>query len=157
MDRQMVPAGVPERRMTAWHNPTKRAQSVVINDTGNAFAFVVQPGETKELDSRYDRAINTRDCGREDCHRTGWFCTRGHDGNVVGGGAPLLRRVGHSDTLDPSLDPDAQARKSVEAEIDREVERERILAGARARRSAELEEANKLLAGDRPVRGKTGG
>lgn len=144
MDRQVIPHGVPERTVTSWHNPTKYAQTVVIND-GNPFAFVVMPGETKDLDSRYDRVVHIRDCGRKECQLKGWFCTKGHDGNVQGGGAPLLQRVGHKDTLDSSLDPDFQARKHVEAQIEMEIERDKILAGARARRTAEIEEANRPL------------
>lgn len=134
--------GIPERRVTSWHNPTKDAQRVVLDDgNGRKFLFTVQPGETKELDSAYDRAIQMIDCGKDECHKRGWFCRNGHEGLIVGGGAPLLRRANRSDKLDPSLDPVAVARKSVEAQIAQEVEREKILTEARERRTAELEQA----------------
>jgi hypothetical protein len=133
MNRSSLPTSVPERKLTKWHNPTPNMQSVTIND-GAPFAFTVPPGETRELDSRYDRAVQMVDCGHD-------YCTAGHEGLVVGGGAPLLKRMGKDDKLDPSLDPDHAARKSVEAQIDQEVERERILEGARARREKELLDA----------------
>lgn len=132
MDAQAIRNGVPERKLTAWHNPTKTAQTVIIRD-GQPFAFTVGPGETKELDSRYDFVVHQRDCGKDECHRRGWFCRGEHDGLVVGGSAPLLQRVGHKDRLDASLDPDYQSKKAIHEEIDREVEREKILAQARAR------------------------
>jgi hypothetical protein len=138
MNRMTIPTGVPERRLTKWHNPLPHPQSVTIGYDGAPFMFVVPPGETRELDSRYDRAVQMVDCGHDECHKAGWFCTKGHEGLIVGGGAPLLRRVGKNDRLDSSLDPESAARKSVEAQVDLEIEREKILEKMRERRSAEM-------------------
>ncbi|MCL2450094.1 MAG: hypothetical protein FWD17_14195 [Polyangiaceae bacterium] len=140
--QQSIQNGIPEQRTTTWHNPTDKVQRVVIHEgNGLKFAFVLQPGETKPLDSRYDRTIHMVDCGQEECHRRGWFCSKGHDGIVVGGEAPLLKRVGCSDTLDQTLDPAASKRKEIEQQLDREIEREKIVAEARARRAAEYDAA----------------
>jgi hypothetical protein len=139
MDRNQVMQGVPERRLTRWHNPTPNAMTVVIRD-GNPFAFTVAAGETKELDSVYDHAVQMVDCGKDECHKKGWFCRAGHQGQVVGGGAPLLKRVGKTDSLDPSLDPEAAKLKEVRAELDREQEREILMIREREKREQAAKE-----------------
>lgn len=108
---------VPETRYSQWHNPTKHPQRVVIRTDHGQVAFVVNPGEIKQLDSVYDRAIHQIDCGQDECHRKGWFCTKGHDGLIVGGGAPLLQRVGAQETLHPTLDPAIVHKKELETAI----------------------------------------
>jgi hypothetical protein len=145
MDRNAILNGVPERKETQWHNPTPVAQSVVIRD-GAPFAFTVPPGETKSLDSRYDHAVQMVDCGKDECHKKGWFCRGGHEGMVVGGGAPLLKRVGKKDSLDPSLDPEFQKQKVIREEIDKEQERELLLAKERERRAVAAQDAQRPAA-----------
>lgn len=131
-------AGVPQQRTTRWHNPTSHPQRVVINDgNGVKFLFEVSPGETRELDSRYDRAIHMIDCGREECHRKGWFCHVGHEGSIVGGGAPMLRRVGKTDTMDPSLDPELAAKRARDEKVKEKIEEQKLLAEAHERQQAE--------------------
>lgn len=140
MNRNAVTQGVPQRRNTKWHNPTDRPQTVIIQD-GAPFAFTVAPGETSELDSRYDRAVQLIDCGRQDCHKKGWFCTEGHEGLIVGGQAPLLRRAGKSDRMDDSLDPAHATRKELEKQVNEELEKERLLGEMVARRKAMADKA----------------
>lgn len=113
-----VQDGVPQTTFTRWHNPTTHQQRVVLHGPRGQFAFVVPAGETRELDSSYDRAIQLVDCGQDGCHKkyaSGWFCTDGHDGVIVGGLAPLLKRVGKNDKLDPTLDPVLAEKKELEA------------------------------------------
>jgi hypothetical protein len=115
---------VPEHRTTAWHNPTSKPQRVKLATDGEGrsrqeFFFTVGPGETKELDSKYDRAIHMVDCQREECYRRGRFCTQGHEGQIQGGLAPLLQRVGKKDELDPSLDPVIAEKAMLEDELTR--------------------------------------
>ncbi len=132
--------GVPEMKMTRWHNPTKHLQTVIIADGGQPFAFIVQPGETRELPSKYDRVIHMVDCGKNECHRKGWWCQAGHSGAVMGGEAPLLVREGFEDTLDPTLDPVVQAEKDASAAADAAAK----LDAAKA--AAELQVAKSLTA-----------
>lgn len=108
----------PQRRYTRWHNPTDKRQTVIIEDSGEKFAFTVEPGDTQQLEAKYDRVIHQVDCGRSECHRRGWWCTQGHDGIVCGGSAPLLQREGANNSLDPSLDPGVQAMKEAKAHAD---------------------------------------
>jgi hypothetical protein len=111
------PQPVREKRVTRWHNPTSNTITAMIVEDGEVFSFSVPPGEERELDSKYDRALHQVDCGRDECHRKGWWCVAGHEGTVAGGNAPLLRRVGKNDKLDPMLDPEVQARKALEKSI----------------------------------------
>ena len=111
---------VPETTFTRWHNPTDHEQRVVLHGPRGQFKFVVPAGETRELDSTYDRAIQHVDCGKDECHRKragGWWCTEGHEGQIVGGLAPLLKRVGKGDKLDPVLDPKLAEKKELEAQL----------------------------------------
>lgn len=114
---------VPQPSYTQWHNPTAQEQRLVLEGPRGKFAFVVAPGETRELDGVYDRAVQLVDCGRDECHRRyagGWYCTSSHDGVIKGGLAPLLQRVGKRDKLHPSCDPAIAEKKALEAEIARE-------------------------------------
>lgn len=111
-------------RQTQWKNPTDKPQRVVLFDSTNRKLVVTwAPGEVKSVPSEYDNAIHRVDCGEEHCHKGagrrggGWYCTRGHNGTIVGGLAPLLVRVDHDDTLDPSLDPDLARKKQAEADV----------------------------------------
>lgn len=113
----MVRDEVPQTHFTTWHNPTGAEQSVVLHGPSGKFRFVLGPGQRRELDSVYDRAIQHIDCGREECRKGGWFCQKGHSGNIVGGLAPLLRRMGKDDKLDPVLDPAISEKKALEAQI----------------------------------------
>jgi hypothetical protein len=94
-------------RFTAWHNPTKttvRARIFTGPDTGYK-VFEVPPGETRELPSDYDAAIQN---------------VRG--GRVVSGLAPQLRRaVGKTPPLDPALDAEGAAARARELETQRAV------------------------------------
>lgn len=112
---------IAEHKQTEWCNPTVRAMRVVLTEGEGrghqSFVFIVPPGETRELDSRYDRAIHMIDCGRDDCYRKGRFCSAGHEGLIVGGLAPLLVRVGKNDTLDKSLDTALAEKEIAEAEL----------------------------------------
>jgi hypothetical protein len=130
----------PETVFTQWHNPTKDTQRVVLHGPRGRFAFVLKPGETLPLDSVYDRAIQVINCGREECQRRpagGFYCNAGHDGQVVGGAAPLLKRVGKSDRLHHNLDPLLVEKKAAEEKVSAEAllaqgaDRTAIVAAAR--------------------------
>lgn len=107
-----------EIRATRWLNPTSHSQRVILQHAdGRQFQVTWEPGETKELPSDFDRAIHMVDCGQDACHQHGWFCTKGHDGLVQGGLAPLLVRVGAKDTLQPDLDPSIAEKRAQEANM----------------------------------------
>jgi hypothetical protein len=113
-----------ELRTSKWLNPTDHVQRVVVYDGTNRRQVIVwRPGETKEIDSVYDGAIQKVDCGQDHCHKGagkkggGWFCALGHPGQIVGGLAPLLKRIGAEDTLDPALDPALAEKKEAQAQI----------------------------------------
>lgn len=131
-------AGVAQQRTTSWHNPTKEVQRAVLFRDLKAmhpdrfgrdkFVFEVAPGGTVELDSQYDRALQLIDCGHNECHQKGgYFCVAGHEGTVVGGMLPRLRRVGKNDRMEDYLDPDAAARKEVERQVDQDIRRAELL------------------------------
>jgi hypothetical protein len=117
MANALVLDNVPETKFTRWHNPLNVPQRVVLEGPRGKFAFVVPPGETRELDSVFDKAIHQLDCGEEACHGKGWFCTKGHEGLVVGGLAPLLQREGFNDKLHDSLNPAIAQKKQLEATL----------------------------------------
>lgn len=106
-----------EMRLTRWRNPRNHSQKIVLFDSTNRKIVVTfQPGEEKDIPSEYDFAIHRVDCGQEECHRGPvHYCLRGHPGVVVGGLAPLLERVNVADTLEPTLDPDVDAKRKAEA------------------------------------------
>ena len=114
-------AGAPQRKTTEWHNPTKNRVTVVLHDESNKrFAFVVEPGDTKPLDSSYDRAIQIVDCGREECHNRGaggHYCNVGHEGSIQGGLAPMLKRVGKDDVLIDELNVPLVEKQQLESRI----------------------------------------
>lgn len=90
-----------EAKFTKWHNPLDREQVVDIREAQGQppTRYRWKPGETRELPSKYDNAIQ-----------------RVHDGKIVAGKAPLLQRVGANDVLDPALDMFAAEKKQREAE-----------------------------------------
>jgi hypothetical protein len=116
-----VPSGVRQRKTTDWLNPTDKRVTVILHDEGNRrFAFTVEPGETKSLDSVYDRAIQTIDCGRDECHsqaRGGHFCNLGHEGTIQAGLAPMLKRVGKNDELIDELNVPLVEKKNLESRL----------------------------------------
>ena len=92
---------------TRWTNPLKVPQTIEIahategHPMQNVFIrVVIAPGETVELPSEWSSAI----------HRRG-----AHDGRVVGGQAPLLRREGQTYGVDSALDPTARATEQLGA------------------------------------------
>ena len=150
--QQQVRDDVPQSTFTRWYNPTDKPQRAVLTGPAGKFAFVVEPGETRELDSIYDRAIQMVSCGREECQKKGgWWCTKGHEGLVKGGLAPLLKRVGKEDRLDPVLDPnlaDAKMREEALA-ADSLVRKARDQALVIATAKLDEEESQRALAQER--------
>lgn len=97
-----------EFRYTKWFNPTDKPQAVIIHPDspqGRIRKYVVQPGQSLDIPSEYDRAIHTVICGDTACKKSGRFCTKEHGGTVIAGLAPLLVKEGSSEKLDPALDP----------------------------------------------------
>jgi hypothetical protein len=47
------------------------------------------------------------DCGRDECHKTGWWCVQGHPGLIQGGMAPTLIDLDRELNIDASLIPEA--------------------------------------------------
>ena len=117
MASALVLDNVPETKFTRWHNPTKQPQRVVLEGPQGKFAFTVPPGETREVNSAFDKAIHQIDCGEDACHAKGWFCTKGHEGVIVGGLAPQLVREGFTDKLHDSLNPAIAQKKQLEATL----------------------------------------
>lgn len=89
-----------EETYTQWHNPLKQEQIVDIFHDNDSMPtrYRWKAGETKSLPSRFDHAI----------HRV-------HNGVIIGGLAPQLRKVGSSAKLDPALDHLAQQKKEAAA------------------------------------------
>lgn len=86
--------------LTSWHNPLSVPQRVLIHQDGSAkpTRFTWAPGETKQIRSIYDQAIQ-----------------RTYEGAVIGGLAPQLVHLGKKAFLDPAFDTEAAARKEAEA------------------------------------------
>ena len=92
----------PQMRNTRWTNPTKQAVTVLLfvgsspfNPTGKQ-RVVIQPGETVEVDAKYDEAIQK---------------VRG--GKIVAGLAPqLIKDGGPKLPMDPALDVEASAQRA---------------------------------------------
>lgn len=154
MNQTSVRNTVPTTTFTRWTNPTNHVQRVILNGQNGPFKFELQPGETRELDSIYDRAIQMVDCGRDECHHKragGWYCAAGHPGSIQGGLAPLLRRLGKEDTLDPTLDPALASKKLREAALaaDAMVQKAREQALVVAANKLDEEETQQALALER--------
>lgn len=104
-------------RITKWYNPCLVARKVRICMEGTWRTVRWEPGETIELPSTYDRAIQIVICQEDSCNGRGQGaikcqpCVRGHYGQIMGGQDPLLVRVGGEDIRNPSLDPDEVTRQ----------------------------------------------
>jgi|GEM_PF-4257800 len=119
-----------EMSMTRWHNPTKhviRAAIFVGADARNPSGrreVIWQPGDTKQVPSEYDQAIQE---------------TR--NGRVVGGLAPQLVREGEPPLpLDPAIDSEAAERRSAGNAI-AEAAALKAAADARLAEAAQAEQA----------------
>lgn len=88
-----------EETLTRWHNPLDVPQRVDIRhgDEPRPTRFTIKPGETVEIPSRYDYAIQVV-----------------QNGVIVGGLAPQLRKMGSEAQLDPALDTEAVKKKDAE-------------------------------------------
>lgn len=137
------PVPVPAR----WHNPTKNRVSIPVVVNGVKRAIYFEPGETKDVDPQYDQAIQRVQCSDEDCRRFSYkFCLKGHDGLIVGGLAPMLRKVGgpHLE-LATGLDANLVERQAADAKLasalvaQRQVDAAIILAAERLTRPEEPE------------------
>ena len=122
-------SGQKSEPMTAWKNPTRDTIRVPLmvpceepkdhidEHTGELRRWTItqkeitvewQPGEEKEIPSRYDLAIHDcRECSDTRCRRVGRCLDPMHHAGVtiLGGSAPLLVRAGQPYGLHPSLLP----------------------------------------------------
>jgi hypothetical protein len=98
-----------EEQYTEWFNPLDEPQKVdvYVGNDKKPTRYVVPPGGTKLIPSRYDRAIHTV-----------------HNGVIIAGLAPQLVKVAsrgkpvpeeERPKLDPALDPNLQKKKEAEA------------------------------------------
>src|SRR6185369_8842519 len=137
-------------RISRWHNPTPYRQKIRVCMNGAWRTVRWEPGETIEMDSQYDRAVQIVICQEDECNGRGpkftdqglpsincQPCTRGHSGHIMGGQAPLLERVGMGDVKNPQLDPDEVERQKVAAEARKIVQNQKAIKEAIL--SAELE------------------
>lgn len=90
-----------EATFTQWRNPLGFELYVDLKEqaSGPPTRHRWKPGETKSLPSLYDNAIQ-----------------RVHNGQIVGGKAPLLEKVGADLKLDPALDMFAAEKQQREAQ-----------------------------------------
>jgi hypothetical protein len=124
------PSAAPQR-VTAWHNPLTIPHSIDVieeinpprtyaridehtgekrtwQETQELCRITWGAGETKELPSRFDRAIHqVGDCGHAECERGGHWCRHPEDAGpnavVQGGSGWQLVRAGQTYRIDPAL------------------------------------------------------
>lgn len=96
----LAPVQPRVQTFTTWFNPTDHDMVVdpwvgaTPDNPSGRVRFMFPKGEKTIVPSEFDAAI----------HQV-------HNGQVIGGGAPLLQRVGGSDVLHEALDPNESAKK----------------------------------------------
>jgi hypothetical protein len=80
-------------KMTKWKNPLDREwRMTILDDQNRPTNYVIPPGESVLIPSKYDYAVQVVVCAAEECKNRP--CRRGHPGKITGGLGHLLRREG---------------------------------------------------------------
>ena len=113
---QFAPRPPRHEQRTIWYNPLDVEQKALVyygdgpRNEPRPTQLTFQPKAETEVSSRFDAALQVVHCAHDSCRQKApGHCTNpAHEGNVVGGLCPQLRRKGSVAKLLPSLDP-AQA------------------------------------------------
>lgn len=118
MAQPVIRKAAPQLKITKWFNPTKYMQRFRYVQDGAVYEQEIPPGETVEMSSVHDDHIQRVVCNDDECRKGHYrFCLKGHDGQVVGGVAPMLQRVGAKTVVADGIDPEAAKKKTAMAEL----------------------------------------